>query len=133
MCIVDNPPDSNIPVLNGLEVIDDVIAVTLPNRFSLNGIEQLEQEIKNYNSVLQLDIKIRGVLVNQFSSTENCYRIVEKLKAKNYKIFPYIRGGKNTKNWLDRVIDEQKSIYEISPNSSFGKDLMKFIENLVEV
>ena len=34
---------------------------------------------------------------------------------------------------LDRVIDEQKSIYEISPNSSFGKDLMKFIENLVGV
>ena len=133
VCIVDNPPDSNIPVLNGLEVIDDVIAVTLPNTFSLNGIEQLEREIKNYNTVLNLDIKIRGVLINQFSSTENCYRIIEKLKAKNYKIFPYIRGGKNTQNWLDKVIDEQKSIYEISPNSSFGRDLMKFIENLVGV
>lgn len=64
VCIVDNPPDSNIPVLNGLEIIDDVIAVTLPNRFSLNGIEQLEHEISNYNAILKLNIKIRGVLVN---------------------------------------------------------------------
>ena len=90
VCIVDNPPDSNIPVLNGLEIIDDVIAVTLPNRFSLNGINQLEQEIKNYNEILKLKIFIRGVLVNQFTSTENCYKIVAELREK-YKIFPHIR------------------------------------------
>ena len=131
ICIVDNPPDSNIPVLNGLEIIDDVIAVTLPNRFSLNGINQLEQEIKNYNDILKLKIFIRGVLVNQFTSTENCYKIVRELREKGYKIFPYIKGGKPTQNWLDRVINEQKSIYELSPNSGFAKDLMKFIENLV--
>lgn len=52
VCVVDNPPDSNIPVLNGLEVIDDVVAVTLPNKFSLNGIAQLEHEIENYNLIL---------------------------------------------------------------------------------
>ena len=134
VCVVDNPPDSNVPVLNGLEIINDVIAVTLPNRFSLNGIEQLEQEIHNYNETLNLQIKIRGILVNQFSSTESCYDIIKELKAKGYKdnIFPYIRGGKATQNWLDRVINEKKSIYELSPSSGFGRDLMKFIEELVE-
>ena len=132
VCVVDNPPDSNIPVLNGLEIINDVIAVTLPNRFSLNGISQLEQEIKNYNAILKLKIFIRGILVNQFTSTESCYKIVRELRDKGYKIFPHIRGGKPTQNWLDRVINEQKSIYELSPNSGFARDLMKFIENLVE-
>ena len=132
VCVVDNPPDSNIPVLNGLEIIDDVIAVTLPNRFSVNGIKQLEQEIKNYNTILKLKIFIRGILVNQFASTESCYKIVRELRDKGYRIFPHIHGGKNTQNWLDRVINEQKSIYELSSNSGFAKDLMKFIENLVE-
>lgn len=132
VCVVDNPPDSNIPVLNGLEIINDVIAVTLPNRFSLNGISQLEQEIKNYNAILKLKIFIRGILVNQFTSTESCYKIVSELRDKGYKIFPHIRGGKPTQNWLDKVINEQKSIYELSPKSGFAKDLMKFIENLVE-
>ena len=132
VCVVDNPPDSNIPVLNGLEIINDVIAVTLPNRFSLNGISQLEQEIKNYNAILKLKIFIRGILVNQFASTESCYKIVRELRDKGYKIFPHIRGGKPTQNWLDKVINEQKSIYELSPNSGFARDLMKFIENLVE-
>ena len=131
VCIIDNPPDSNIPVLNGLEIIDDVIAVTLPNRFSLNGIEQLEQEVENYNSILGLSIKIRGVLVNQFASTDSCYRIVQELKTKGYRIFPPIKGGRPTQNWLDRVINEQKSIYELSPRSGFAKDLMRFIEDLV--
>ena len=133
VCIVDNPPDSNIPVLNGLEIIDDVIVVTLPNRFSLNGITQLEQEIRNYNAILKLNISIRGVLVNQFTSTEGCYKIIEELRDKGYKIFPYISGGKTTQKWLDKVINERKSIYEISPRSSFARDVIKFIENLVEV
>lgn len=133
ICIVDNPPDSNIPVLNGLEIIDDVIVVTLPNQFSLNGITQLEQEIRNYNAILKLNISIRGVLVNQFTSTEGCYKIIEELRDKGYKIFPYISGGKTAQKWLDRVINERKSIYEISSRSSFARDLLKFIENLVEV
>ena len=132
VCIVDNPPDSNIPVLNGLEIIDDVIAVTLPNKFSLSGIAQLEQEIQNYNSILNLKIEIRGVLVNQFTSTNSCYRIIQELKTKGYRIFPPIKGGKPTQNWLDKAINEQKSIYELSPRSGFARDLMRFIENLVE-
>lgn len=101
VCVIDNPPDSNIPVLNGLEVMDDVIAVTLPNKFSLQGIAQLEQEIKNYNAILKLKIEIRGVLVNQFTSTESCYEILREIRGKGYKIFPYIRGGKPAQNWLD--------------------------------
>ena len=132
VCVIDNPPDSNIPVLNGLEVMDDVIAVTLPNKFSLQGIEQLEQEIKNYNEILKLKIQIRGVLVNQFISSENCHQILHDIKVKGYKIFSYIRGGKPTQNWLDRVINERKSIYELSPKSGYAKDLMRFIEALVE-
>ena len=132
VCVIDNPPDSNIPVLNGLEVMDDVIAVTLPNKFSLQGIEQLEQEIKNYNAILKLKIKIRGVLVNQFISSESCYEVLREVRGKGYKIFPYIRGGKPNQNWLNRVINERKSIYELSPKSGYAKDLMRFIEALVE-
>lgn len=135
ICVIDNPPDSNVPVLNGLEVIDDLIAVMLPNRFSLNGIEQLEHEIQNYNAILNLSISIRGILVNQFTSTDGCYRILDELRSKGYRrnIFPYIRGGKHTQKWLDRVINERKSIYEISPTSAFARDLLEFIERLVEV
>ena len=127
VCVIDNPPDSNIPVLNGLHLMDDVVAVTLPNRFSLNGVEHLAQEIRN----LGLDIGIRGVVVNQFTSTDGCYAIVDELREKNYRLFPHIRGGKATQKWLDQAINEQKSIYEISPRSGFARDLMKFIEALV--
>lgn len=82
-------------------------------------------------AILKLNIVIRGVLVNQFTSTEGCYKIISELRDKDYKVFSHIRGGKPTQNWLDRVINEQKSIYELSPNAGFAKDLIKFIENLV--
>lgn len=132
ICIVDNPPDSNIPVLNGLEIIDDVIAVILPNKFSLNGIEHLENEISNYNAKLNLKIKIRGILVNQFMENKD-YDIIKELQAKGYKdkIFPCIRGGHRQQKWLDKVINERKSVYELSASSGFGQDLLKFIEALV--
>lgn len=133
VCVIDNPPDSNIPVLNGLEVINDLIAVTLPNRFSLSGVYHLEREINNYNEILGLDIAIRGIVVNQFTSTPGCYEIVDELRSRGYgdRLLPHIRGGRNTHKWLDRVINEQKSIYELSPGSGFARDLLKFIENLV--
>lgn len=76
-------------------------------------------------------IGIRGVIVNQFTSTDGCYAIVDELREKKYRLFPHIRGGKATQKWLDQSINEQKSIYEISPRSGFARDLMKFIEALV--
>ena len=34
---------------------------------------------------------------------------------------------------LDRVINEQKSIFEISPNSGYARDLTKFAQKIEEI
>ena len=130
ICIVDNPPDSNIPVLNCLTVMDDIIAVTLPNRFSIAGIKQLQEEIDNYNEALRLSLKIRGVVINQY--TTECSAIWQELSAR-YNMFPTLRGGKNTQKWLDRVVNSQKSIFEICPNSGYARDIRRFGSKLAEV
>lgn len=130
VCVIDNPPDSNIPVLNGLTMVDDLIAVTLPNRFSLAGVTELQSEIDNYNSLLGLKLSILGVVINQ--STAFDYDIVMELK-KRYRILPKIRGGRNTQRWLDKVINEQKSIYEISPQSGYARDVTKLVDKLIEL
>ncbi|MBO6293817.1 MAG: AAA family ATPase [Selenomonas sp.] len=130
ICIIDNPPDSNIPVLNCLLVMDDIIAVTLPNRFSLAGIHQLQMELNNYNQALHLSLKVRGVVINQY--TTECTDIFNEIASK-YKIFPTIRGGRNTQKWLDRVINNQKSIFEVCPNSGYARDIKRFGNKLAEV
>ena len=105
VCIVDNPPDSNIAVLNGLEIIDDVIALTLPNQFSLKGVEQI-----------------------QFALTESCYEIMRELRGKGYEIFPYIRGGKTSQKWPDRVINERKRFNKVHRKIGGGAKAKKLFK-----
>lgn len=130
ICIVDNPPDSNIPVLNCLMIMDDIIAVTLPNRFSLAGIEQLQEELDNYNKALGTSMKIRGVLINQYTS--ECSEVWNELSAK-YNMFPTIRGGKNTQKWLDKVVNNRKAIFELCPSAGYARDIKRFGTKLGEV
>lgn len=127
ICIIDNPPDSNLPVLNCLLVMDDIIAVTMPNRFSVAGVHQLQAELENYNRDLSLNLSVRGVLINQYTS--ECSEIFNELHSQ-YRMFPPLRGGKNTQKWLDRVINRQKSIFEISPHSGYALDLRRFLVSL---
>ena len=130
ICIVDNPPDSNVPVLNCMVIMDDIVAVTLPNEFSLMGVNKLQTEIDNYNTDLHLKLSIRGVLVNQYSPGNS--EVLSELRGR-YHMFPNIRGGKCTQRWLDKVIHERRSIFEIAPNSGYARDLTKYIRKLEEV
>ncbi|WP_303105860.1 ParA family protein [uncultured Mitsuokella sp.] len=125
-CIIDNPPDINATVFNTLAVIDDLIAVTLPNRFSVDGIEELQKELDK----LQMGQEIRGVVVNQYTSF--CSDIYQEL-AKRYYMFPHIRGGANTQRWLDTVVNTHQSIFELSPHSGYARDVRHFLDKLIEV
>ncbi|MBR3624026.1 MAG: ParA family protein [Selenomonadaceae bacterium] len=131
ICIIDNPPDSNISVLNGIVLADDIIAVTLPNKYSVDGVKQLERELSNYNQLLNISAKVKGVIINQFTSTADTYEIMDELKDK-YKLFPTIRAGRMTRKRLNECINHQKSIYELSSNSAFAKDLKRVIESVIK-
>lgn len=132
ICIIDNPPDSNVTVLNGLEVTDDVIAVSTIDKFSINGIYQLRDEIENYNNLLGLNIKIAGVLINRFTATQQAYKVIDQLQADDFNVYStHIREVRNTKNQLENAINNNKSIFETVPACAFAKDLIKFLENLI--
>lgn len=131
ICIIDNPPDSNIPVLNGLAMVDDLIAVVLPNKFSIQGIRQLQHEIENYNAQLGWHLNVLGVLINQCTAIWEAH-IYEEL-SKDYRILPSIRGGKSTQRWLDHVINDEKTIFELSPHSGYARDFKRFVFKLAEL
>lgn len=130
LCIIDYPPDSNVAVLNALECTDDIIAVANPDSFSLQGIWKLQDDIDSYNKVLGLHFSIRGVVINK-RTTESTE--IYKALSKRYYMFPFLRGGANTQKWLDRVVREHKSIYELSPHSGYARDLKRFLTKLLEV
>lgn len=130
LCIIDNPPDSSIPVLNGLALVDDLLAVVVPDAFAVQGIRVLQREIDNYNEYLGLGLAIKGVILNRRTAFD--FDIFQELR-KSYRMLPAIRGGKNTQQWLDKVINTRRSIFELSPRSGYAQDVKKLIEKLVEL
>lgn len=132
ICIIDNPPDSNITVLNALEIMDTIIAVATLDRFAINGVYQLRDEINNYNNVLHTKMFIEGILLNRFTATNDAFRQIDKLEADGFTVFKsHIRETRQTKNQLEKAINNSKSIYETTPNCAFSRDLIKFLENLL--
>lgn len=132
LCIIDCPPDSNLPVLNCLCVTNDLVAVTLPNRFSVDGILQLQNELDNYNRDINLNLDILGVVINQLNYKENKSDIYLELKNKHkYYLFPSIRGGQNTAMYLNKAINSKMSVLEFTPGCGFSQDLKKFVYDLM--
>ena len=132
ICIIDNPPDSNITVLNALQVIDDVIAVSTLDRFSMNGVYQLRNEFNNYNTILGTNFFIKGILINRFTATIESFNKIDELENDGFYVFDtHIRETRMTKNQLEKAINTGKSIYETTPNCAFSRDLMRFIEKLL--
>ena len=127
MCIIDNPPDSNITVLNVLEVINDLFVVTTLDADSFDGVYQLQNELDSINKGLGTN-----VLVNKFKKNASSFAGIKKLKDKGFRVYePYFRNTAQTIFSLQQATEEHKSIYEISPNCGFSMDLNKFVKELL--
>ena len=132
LCIIDNPPDSNITVLNVLEVINDLFVVTTLDADSFDGVYQLQNELESINKGLGTNIKITSVLVNKFKKNASSFAGIKKLKDKGFRVYePYFRNTAQTIFSLQQATEEHKSIYEISPNCGFSMDLNKFVKELL--
>ena len=132
VCIIDNPPDSNITVVNVLEVVNDLFVVTTLDSDSFNGVFALQVELDNLNKALESDISISAVLINKFVRNSVSYSGLNKLKDNGFEIIePYLRNTRSTGFALQQATEEHKSIYEISPNCGFAQDLAKFVKILM--
>lgn len=128
ICLIDNPPTINASVINALVASDEIIIVTTPDIYGIRGVGQMVnyiEAIKEYNPSLCY----RGCLLNKFSSTPHGYRCIELLK----EITPVFRTRiRYTKDKLEASAEERKAIYEYSPNCGFARDLVHFLEELME-
>lgn len=58
-CIIDNPPDINITVMNALAASDDVLIPIRLDKFTLDGMEELIDQIENIKIVNQ-NLEFKG-------------------------------------------------------------------------
>ena len=122
-CIIDNPPDIGLNVLNALAITNEVIVPVKLDNYALEGLDIVAEQIEDIKA-FNPDIKLAGVLVTAYQNTDGESAAVEWLQEKGrYNILGIIRYSKKVaENSFMR-----KPIYEYSPWCGAAQGYKKFV------
>lgn len=125
-CIIDNPPDIGLNVINALAITDEVIVPVKIDEDALEGLDIVAEQIEDAKA-FNPSLKMRGVLVTVYQNTDGEAAGIEWLKqqtdTEKYNILGVIRySRKVAENSFMR-----KPIYEYSPCCGAAQDYKRFI------
>ena len=122
-CIIDNPPDIGLNVINALAVTDEVIVPVKLDNYALEGLDIVAEQIEDVRG-FNPAIRLAGVLVTSYQNTDGESAGVEWLKEQGvYNILGIIRySRKVAENSFLR-----KPIYEYSPCCGAAQGYKKFV------
>ena len=131
-CIIDNPPDIGINVINALAVTDEVIVPVKIDEDSLEGLDMVAEQIEDAKAINPA-LTLKGVLVTSYQNTDGEsaglewlkkeYENAESIRYRKYPILGIIRYSKKVaENSFLR-----KPIYEYSPCCGAAQDYKRFV------
>ena len=131
-CIIDNPPDIGINVVNALGVTDEVIVPVKIDENSLEGLDIVAGQIEDAKA-LNPSLTLKGVLVTIYQNTDGEAAGLEWLRRewdnaesrhyRQYKVLGRIRySAKVAENSFVK-----KPIYEYSPCCGAAQDYKHFV------
>lgn len=124
-CIIDNPPDIALNVINALTVANEVIVPVKIDEWALEGLDIVTDQIEEAKKI-NPDIKLLGALITMYRNNDSNIVGMEWLERKGtVKILGKIR-------FTDKAVDStffKKPIYEYSSRSAAAQDYKKFIIN----
>lgn len=132
-CIIDNPPDIALNVVNALTITDEVIVPVKIDEWALEGLDILADQIEDAKQ-LNPKLHIRGILMTAYQNTDGEAAGAEWLEKKLQGI---VGTGVYSKDFIlwtvrySRKVAEStflfKPIYEYSPCSAAAQDYKKFV------
>jgi chromosome partitioning protein len=125
LCIIDNPPDVGVTVINSLLFTDDVIIMTTPHIYSINGVDEIYQQLGSIRGK-KLNVKC---LFNQYIASDLSLEYKNKLNEK-YPVFE--SSIRFNRKFLQIAEKEKKPIFEVSPRCGFSQDLFHFLRELTK-
>ena len=131
-CIIDNPPDIGINVINALAVSDEVIVPVKIDEDSLEGLDIVAEQIEDAKAINPA-LTLKGVLVTSYQNTDGESAGLEWLKKENenaesicYGKYPILGVIRYSKKVAENSF-LRKPIYEYSPCCSAAQDYKKFV------
>lgn len=125
-CIIDNPPDINISVINALFASNDVLIPIRIDQFSLDGMQELINQI---NSVETATLK--GCFITQFSRNKpNVSKLEELRNDSKYTILNTVirRSIK-----VEGSTFENLPLLEYSKRCTASKDYISLVEEYLSL
>lgn len=131
-CIIDNPPDIGINVVNALAITDEVIVPVKIDENALEGLDIVAEQIEDARA-LNPSLVLKGVLVTVYQNTDGEsaglewlqreWNNMESTHYRKYQILGKIRySRKVAENSFVR-----KPIYEYSPCCGAAQDYKNFV------
>lgn len=129
-CIIDNAPDINVSTINALVASDDVIIPVTIDDFSIDGLEELKEQIENTQKGMNPDLYFMGCFITQFDRTNEAdVQGEDFLQKQDYNLFrTHIRKTVKMKQSTFARIP----IIEYSSRCAAALDYKKFVEEYLQ-
>ena len=131
-CIIDNPPDVGLNVVNSLTVTDEVIVPVKVDEWALEGLDILADQIEDarqYNPGL----KLLGVLITVYQNTDGeaagrewLEKQAGKEQISGKRIYPVLWTIRYSRKAVESTFC-CKPVYEYSPRCSAAQDYKRFV------
>ena len=124
-CIIDNPPDLGMNVINAMVAADEIIIPVCLDAYSLDGLEELVEQI-NQIRALNPKTRLAGVLITDYEKSDTSEAAESWIRAKSGcpVFFQKIRHSKKTKD----ATFYRKTPLHYSIRSGAAQDYKKFVE-----
>lgn len=127
-CIIDNPPDLGLNVLNALVITDDVIVPTKIDKWGLEGLETIIGQVEELKQVNN-KISFLGTVVTMYKNNDTNNSGLELLRQEGYKPFD------TCIRFSDKAVDStffDTPVTAYSPRSGAAQSYKKFVNEYLE-
>lgn len=133
-CLIDNPPDIGLHVINALAVADEVIVPVKIDEDALAGLDIVAEQIEDVKA-LNPSLTLSGVLITVYQNTDGekaglewLLREYEDTSSERYGKYPVLGIIRYSKKVAENSF-LREPIYEYSPCCGAAQDYKKFVSN----
>lgn len=132
-CVIDCPPALGILTVNALTAADTVIIPAQADAYSLDGIEDLQDIIKDIKTYCNHNLTVEGILLTRYQGRAVLSRDVTTLAGQ-------LAERLGTRLFDTRIRESitvkeaqisQQSLFEYAPRAQVTEDYRQFIEELL--
>lgn len=128
-CIIDNAPDINISVINGLTISDDVLIPVKIDKFSFDGLAELVEQIENTKVDLNPKLNLKGCFITMYQNNEVNTQGKEWLEKSKYSTMKTVI--RRTEK-VDESTFSSTPLLEYSKRCGASKDYISLVEEYLK-